>query len=91
MSAGRALRIASASIPARILTAGAGDVRSAPGTGELHAGLDNVFQARVGLAERLASQLQAPPGLFMRARRRGCGLSPGRSPGNWAPNLSASA
>jgi len=36
-------RIASASIPARVLAAGAGDVRSVPGTGELHAGLDDVL------------------------------------------------
>jgi hypothetical protein len=44
-----------------------------------------VGQAPVGGADDLVSV-----GLFMRARRRGCGLSPGRSPGNWAPNLSAS-
>jgi len=36
-------RVASASIPARVLAAGAGDVRSVPGTGELHAGLDDVL------------------------------------------------
>jgi len=36
-------RIASASIPARVLAAGAGDVRSVPGTGELHASLDDVL------------------------------------------------
>jgi len=69
MLAGRAPRIASASIPARVLAAGAGDVRSVP---------------------RLAGQPQARPGLFMRARRRGCGLSPGRSPGSWAPKLPSS-
>ena len=43
MSAGRALRIASAWIPARVLAAGAGDVRSVPGTADLHAGLDDVL------------------------------------------------
>jgi hypothetical protein len=43
MSASRAPRIASASIPARVLAPGAGDVRSVPGTGELHAGLDDVL------------------------------------------------
>lgn len=85
MSAGRAPRIASASIPARVLAAGAGDVWSVPGTGELHAGLDDVLPARAGLAQRLAGQPQAQPGLFI--RRRGCGLSPGRSPGSWAPKL----
>ena len=57
MSAGRAPRIASASIPACPAgTAGGhgdrgrGGVRSVPGTGELPAGLDDVFQARAGLA-----------------------------------------
>ena len=43
MSAGRAPRIASASISARVLAAGAGGVRSVPGTGELPAGLDDVL------------------------------------------------
>jgi hypothetical protein len=65
-------------------------VRSVPGTGELHAGLDDVLLARAGLAQRLAGQPEAQPGLFTRGRRRGCGLSPGRSPDSWAPKLPSS-
>jgi hypothetical protein len=62
-------------VAARVLAAGAGDVRSVLGAGEIHAGLDDVLYARAGLAQRLAGQRQAQPGLSMRARRRGCGLS----------------
>lgn len=86
---GRAPRIASASIPARVLAAGAGDVRSVPDTGELPAGLDDVFQARAGLARRLAGQPQAQPAVHA-GPPEGLRLVPGRSPGSWAPKLPSS-
>jgi hypothetical protein len=35
--------VAAGPVAARVLAAGAGDVRSVPGTGELHAGLDEVL------------------------------------------------
>ena len=76
--AGRITMTAAAAGPVavRVVGAGGGGVRSVPGTGVLHAGPDEVFQACAGLSRRLAGQLQAQPGLFLRARPRGAAACP---------------
>jgi hypothetical protein len=65
---------------------GCGRAASAQCRYQLPAGLDDVFQARAGLARRLAGHPQDSRA-GSSDRRRGRGLSPGRSPGSWTPNL----
>jgi len=52
----------------------AGDVGPMFGAGEVHAGADHVLQAGARLSQRLADQVQAEPGLGVRAGR-GSGTS----------------